>query len=138
MDEGNLLLECLPAGDVDHPTGTPCFLELREDTRYPQGLLRVEVGYALVLHHPGVIYIADSRMGDRIFLCNISVLHLAEAEKDESSKSDRSRSELSQTVPHVIHPVKPGGKVMYSVRNASVLRVVNDKDEDIRLVFRTA
>ena len=102
VDEGHLLLEGLPAGDVDHPTGTPRFLELREDTRYPQGLLRMKVVYALVLHHPGVIYIADSRMGDGTSLCNISVLHLTEAEKGESSKIGRSRrsgSEFSQMVP---------------------------------------
>ena len=98
VDEGYLLLEGLPAGDVDHSMGASRFLELREDTRYPQRLLRVKVWYALVLHHPGVIYIADSRMVDGTSLCNISVLHLTEAEKGESSKSGRSRSESGSRI----------------------------------------
>jgi len=97
----------------------------------------VEVGYALVLHHPGVIYIADSRMGDGAVLCNISVLHLTEAKKNESSKGNRSRSESQSDSPSrdPSHET-PGGK-MYSFLNTSVLQV-DDKNEVIRLVFRTA
>ena len=98
MDEGNLLLEGLSAGDVDHPIDTSCFLELREDTQDPQRLLRMKVGYALVLHHSGVIYITDFRRGDRL-LWNVSVLHLTKVERDKSWKRGRSRSDLSRMVP---------------------------------------
>ena len=55
-------------------------LELRKNTRYPQGLLRMKVGYALVLHHSGVIYIASFRSCDWFILCNISALHTSNAE----------------------------------------------------------
>lgn len=79
VHESNLFLRGLPATDVKHPLDTPCSLELCKNTRYSQRLLWVKVGYALVLHHPGVIYIADFRRGDCPLL-NISVLHLTRAE----------------------------------------------------------
>jgi hypothetical protein len=76
MYEGNLFLQGLSTGDFDHLMDTSRFLELGEDAGYPQGLLRMKVGYALVLHHSGVKDIADSRRDDRFSLRNISsVLH---------------------------------------------------------------
>ena len=81
MYEGDFFLEGLPTGDVGHPIYTSSSLELREDARYSRRLLRVKIGYALVLHHPGVIDIADSRRGDKRFLWNMTVLHFTRTER---------------------------------------------------------
>lgn len=77
MYEGDFFLQGLPTLNFNHPVDTPRFLQLGENAGYPRGLLRMKGGYGLVLHHSGVIDIADTRrLGDRDILRDISVLHL--------------------------------------------------------------
>lgn len=111
--------------------GTSRFLEFCEDARYPQWLLWMKVGYALVLHHSGVVYIADFRRCGRLNLCNNSVLHVTNAEGQSIN-----RGEVVNQVcrPDDYPPTwcvcktsylrgEDWGRKVYSVRNNPVLKV---------------
>ena len=62
----------------------------------------MKVGHTLVLHHSGVIYIADFRRCDRFVLCNISVLHVTSVERDESWKSGHRLYSTTRDVRRVL------------------------------------